>query len=532
METHMSKKIVLVSFEWIIYLCLAILAIYSTTGVLKDYAKRKTSMGVDILQPLTSHPHIAVCFNDVMDGSAKDTKMFDLITQVNITYIYTSEQPGLILREGENLLPKSDGESIVVKRGIKCYMLESKTKTFQAPKGKARTIKVEFNQNLKADELPIKLYFMATSEVNSYGLEYGTAYEGKPDVNALFLNEKIHIEFEVNKFLYLSDVGDGCEVENFWDLVESAFVKEMENFCPVLCRPTILPSGLLDPCLLPYDYVCAASVLQKAVNEKLAVFKSPCQKIEYKGVFYDIYNIEGLALLYSVDNTGNLILDPYKLQFQEHLPTVMYTYKFEIPEAMTVYEEYLVTSFEDMIGIVGGTLGVYIGFVCFDNCMAFVDYLIMFGQKIATLRKRKVSDKNLAKIKEKPKVTTIKNERDKLKANKVEDFKHMKPNGTSSDEKKQLDAKKKMEPNQNMKTNNPILNTSNDNKPGKERIPTEMPMIIVDVDEVGKNKKKVTTNFDNGSSNTKEEFSRKPHHKFDNAPGNKATSNDIQLTTN
>ena len=146
----MPKKSVLATVEWILYSSLTVFAIYVTTGVINDYANSKTSLGSD-RQPLTGHPHITLCFNDVTGteyskGIIQD-KMFALGTEVNITYMHSDEQQGIVLKEGENLLPNTDSESIIVKRGTKCYMLASKSKTFEVLKGDVRKIKVEFNRN-------------------------------------------------------------------------------------------------------------------------------------------------------------------------------------------------------------------------------------------------------------------------------------------------------------------------------------------------------------------------------------------------
>ena len=76
-------------------------------------------------------------------------------------------------------------------------------------------------------------------------------------------------KIKVNKFQYLSDVGDGCEARDFWEIVETAFIAELGNFCPVQCSPMILPSGKLDICLPGFEFACAADVLQRVANEKL-----------------------------------------------------------------------------------------------------------------------------------------------------------------------------------------------------------------------------------------------------------------------
>ena len=128
-EKYLPKKSILVAVEWILYSSLTIFAIYVSTGVINDYANSKTSLGWD-RKPLTGHPHITLCFNDITSSDTSlGIKMFALSTEVNITYVHGNDQQGIILKEGENLLPNANGESIIVKRGTKCYMLVASSLT-------------------------------------------------------------------------------------------------------------------------------------------------------------------------------------------------------------------------------------------------------------------------------------------------------------------------------------------------------------------------------------------------------------------
>ena len=50
-------------------------------------------------------------------------------------------------------------------------------------------------------------------------------------------------------------------------------------------------------------------------------------------------------------------------------------YKFAVPEYVTTYEEYLIYDVIGMIGSVGGTLGMFIGFSfenLFSSCIQYV----------------------------------------------------------------------------------------------------------------------------------------------------------------
>ena len=53
---------------------------------------------------------------------------------------------------------------------------------------------------------------------------------------------------------------------------------------------------------------------------------------------------------------------------------------------MSVYEEYYATTFIDVVGIVGGTLGLFIGFAFYDTILMLFDYFLMLLEKIKAFR--------------------------------------------------------------------------------------------------------------------------------------------------
>ena len=61
-------------------------------------------------------------------------------------------------------------------------------------------------------------------------------------------------------------------------------------------------------------------------------------------------------------------------------------YRFEKPETVSVYEEYYATTFIDVVGIVGGTLGLFIGFAFYDTILLLFDYFLMLLEKIKAFR--------------------------------------------------------------------------------------------------------------------------------------------------
>ena len=70
---------------------------------------------------------------------------------------------------------------------------------------------------------------------------------------------------------------------------------------------------------------------------------------------------------------------------------IRFSYQFAFPELVTVYEEYLIYDTIGMIGSIGGTLGIFIGF-SLSNVISFL---------INCLRRLRIEPRKLCKKKEK-----------------------------------------------------------------------------------------------------------------------------------
>ena len=53
----------------------------------------------------------------------------------------------------------------------------------------------------------------------------------------------------------------------------------------------------------------------------------------------------------------------------------MMSYKFDKPEKMTVRREFLNVDFESLVGLVGGTLGMFLGFAFTDTTFQLMDLI-------------------------------------------------------------------------------------------------------------------------------------------------------------
>ena len=76
--------------------------------------------------------------------------------------------------------------------------------------------------------------------------------------------------------------------------------------------------------------------------------------------------------------------------------------KYGAPEVVIVYEEYLITDFTVVLGSVGGTLGLFIGFSFFNIISYLIDISHTFisnSIKVISLKSHDISEKAIEVIK-------------------------------------------------------------------------------------------------------------------------------------
>ena len=107
----------------------------------------------------------------------------------------------------------------------------------------------------------------------------------------------------------------------------------------------------------------------------------PCQTDEeaydsWTHIYYEIFSDEHFPCLESCtirEYTGKV---DYEEPIQDN-HTFGMTVRFARPYKMTTYEEYLLYDFTELVGSVGGTLGLFIGFSFYDIILK-ITYLINF----------------------------------------------------------------------------------------------------------------------------------------------------------
>ena len=406
-KDHLAWTII----EWMVFLAVGTYAIYSSDGILQDYAKGRSSFAIG-QQPITRHPTITICFDELSEALYR--RMFSLGEDFNVTYI-TESGLSLILKDGENASPFLINETLIVRKDYSCFSVTSKMNPEgQLPSGQERTLKVEFGRHLKGsenaatlethDSLPYKVSFIASIEAVSYGIETQIVVDGNMHLTEVDLNHHAIVNFspKMNKYL----LEKGCNDTTFRQAIEAKMLEEMKENCATVCMNLQSSSSGLEKCQTKKEQECANAVEEDVVHDLYFAGFSPCTTLEYSGMILENSKIKGFPPLvdYGWNQEEPIVhVDPQ----WSGKPTAIMTYKFEKPENVKVYEEYIVASFVDIIGIVGGTLGLYIGFSFFDTTLSFFNYIISFvdmlkGSKLFQKKKEVSKTQGTKGVSQKP----------------------------------------------------------------------------------------------------------------------------------
>ena len=306
----------------------------------------------------------------------------------------------LKLEEKENVIPELIDENIVVQHLTQCFKVFSKVgSNFNPLEGEYRTFSIEFGNHLKMEQLPPRAIFIATSHENSFGAEGGQYSNGMHHVTEVQLNHHASVSFRAKRVQYLKEKHVDCKEETVWEIVEDRFVPKVLEMCPNPCTHINLPKESLPFCSMEdeniHDRLCAADSYKKAMIETDFNFK-PCSIEEYEGRILENRKIIGKPdVVYwdEVDQSDSDVILPNPAFWNNPgNVTIKFSYKFELPEKMTVEVESYVATFFDLIGIVGGTLGLFIGFAFFDSILTMIDYFIAIYKLVQEKRTSKVKD--------------------------------------------------------------------------------------------------------------------------------------------
>ena len=208
------------------------------------------------------------------------------------------------------------------------------------------------------------MWFYFTSEANSIAIDNGYPLtEGKgfmAKCRRLDYFDDCHtlayLKPKMTK--YIKDKS-GCRDNSIWEIIGPEFSTSVKEACGDRgCTPNALPNKTLGYCKNWKDYDCSMAQLSKTLVKHAKTV--PCEKLEYSGQYIT-------QLLSSEASSNRLFI-------------VMFSFKS--PYTMTLNEEYYIVPTLDLIGIIGGTLGMFIGFSFYGTYSDIIDIIQFLASKI------------------------------------------------------------------------------------------------------------------------------------------------------
>lgn len=233
---------------------------------------------------------------------------------------------------------------------------------------------LHINQNIPDENLP-NIEVILQSEVSSYGVTMWDWKDGDRVSEAKLrgynvLRVKPH---QVND-LKLS----GCQEKPYYQCFEEKLLAQDFSNCPRKCSSVTSFNNLMPLCETLEEFSCAHEKA-KEIQVNNSDCKKPCSKTNFL-VHKSNYNEE------ATDGKRNII----------------FTYEMPVQE-MIVEQKYLIYDFGSMLGSIGGTLGMFIGFSflgSFSTLMGWLQRLVEYfdERKVLTKATRivkvKEADKN------------------------------------------------------------------------------------------------------------------------------------------
>ena len=217
-------------------------------------------------------------------------------------------------------------------------------------------LKIDFSQDIPEDQIPDTNMFFS-SEENSYGVLLSDWLDGDyvlldkvKGFNALF--------FQPQKVIKLNS--EKCQNSGYYECLWSKLEREDYSLCPRRCAAISTPSKKVPICKTLEEFKCSYGIVTKLQNEDSSKCKPSCNIINMKQNTIYKENQEGpnakwnVFVIYSFQNTN-----------------------------MKVEEEYLVQDFVGMLGSIGGTLGMCIGFSFVGLLFSILEHFQRFFQRFS-----------------------------------------------------------------------------------------------------------------------------------------------------
>ena len=321
--------------EWLIFIGFCVLATIFVKDVWIQYHAKETFMAQSLV-PIRKLPTIVLClespFSNWIYGDG-----FIKIQVGNYTDYKT-------LKEHKTIHFEETDESYDLEQvSTECFKLNGSIKTGPEQIQFIRFVRVK----IESKEIPDAMKVFFTSEENSYGIYRNSWLDGDVFEKILYPGHIAYINLKPVEYVYLEQEGH-CSSKTFIEqwLPHLLAANFSSGKCPSpkRCSPfSYFVSNDIPSCGWGNDNAKSRGCANKALYNSYKTFrkkvghKRPCHVLEYLG--RTTFEKKSYAEKYFV----------FKMEFSP-------------PNMITYYQERLVFDFIGMLGSIGGTLGMFIGF--------------------------------------------------------------------------------------------------------------------------------------------------------------------------
>ena len=211
------------------------------------------------------------------------------------------------------------------------------------------SLKINFNKNIPDEKLPdIEVSF--STESAAYGVTMWDWLDGdRISVTPVIGIQDVSIRPQ--KIVKLNN----CEENNtFYKCFNKASQAQNYSRCPRKCSAVSTISNSIPVCKTTEEFVCAYEIAKEVKSSDLCLHQ--CSKTHYK-LFKSVYT----------ENTDS----------ENAKRNVQINYVIPL-KVMSIEKEYLINDFIGMLGSIGGTLGMFIGFSFLGVISSMLEYLQKF----------------------------------------------------------------------------------------------------------------------------------------------------------
>ena len=300
---------------------------------------------------ISFYPTQIICFSPLIDDMVYGQN-YTILRYPDQSSLQTIDDDQITLSIGENKKHSTNLTVILTTYNGYCYKLISTEKTVDVDARNYHYFGIKFMENTPEDRLPIVVVYF-TTEANSHGILRSYWVDGDVSILRIGTNHKL-VEFGLKeeRQIFLKEKSN-CRDEPFYHCYGMALLQDGFKNCSTKCLSHSLPeeiallSETLPLCQIKSQEMKCAKKVAKNIRKKVLNSNQcpskPCQSISYVGEA-------------GTEEITNERL--YKRNFG---------YFFSPPKSVTISEEYLIYDFVGMLGSIGGTLGMFIGFSFFGT---------------------------------------------------------------------------------------------------------------------------------------------------------------------